>query len=90
MASSRTVDYCRLIRGDGEQVYAGEYLPCGTHVAIAEANIRLVPPANSMEMWLFRWQNDGVIGFLSDGNLLIPASLNDKCSEVKDRLHLVR
>ena len=90
LASSGTTDYCRLIRGDGEQVYAGEYLPCDTHVAIAESNIHLVPPADSMEMWLFRWHDNGVIGFLSDGDLLLPASLKDKCSEVKEQFHRVR
>ena len=88
MATSGTVNYCRLIRADGEQVYAGEYLPCNTNVAIAEAKIRLMPPPDSMEMWLFRWQNDGVIGFLSDGDLLLPAPLKDKCGEVKDKLRL--
>ena len=90
MASSGTANYCRLIRGDGEQVYAGEYLPCSTHVAIAEGNIRLVPPADSSEMWLFRWHEDGIVGFLSDGDLLLPPSLQNKCEEVKERLHLPR
>jgi hypothetical protein len=86
LASSGTTDYCRLIRGGDEQVYAGEFLPCDTHVAIAESNIHLVPPTDSMEMWLFRWHDDGVIGFLSDGDLLLPASLKDKCSEVKETI----
>jgi hypothetical protein len=86
LSPSATANYCRLIRGDGGQVYAGEYLPCSTHVAIAEGDIRLVPPADSGEMWLFRWQNNGAIGFLSDGDLLLPVPLKDKCSEVKARL----
>ena len=53
MVSSGSANYCRLIRGDGEQVYAGEYLPCSTDSAVAEANIHLVPPADSSGMWLF-------------------------------------
>ena len=90
MASSGAANYCRLIRGDGEQVYAGEYLPCSTHVAIAEGNIHLVPPADSSEMWLFRWQDNGITGFLSHGDLLLPLLLQNKCGEVKERLHLPR
>jgi hypothetical protein len=85
-ASSGTANYCRLIRGDGEQVYAGKYLPCRTHVAIAESNIHLVPPANDSDIWLFRWEDTGMIGFLSDGDLLLPPSLQNKCDEVKERL----
>src|SRR5882762_10031459 len=29
MSSSGTANYCRLVMANGEEVYAGEYLPCG-------------------------------------------------------------
>ena len=86
VASSGKANYCRLIRSDGEQIYAGEYLPCATHSVIAEANIHLLPPKDSSEMWLFSEHDDGIIGFLSGGDLLLPLSIKDKCGEVKARL----
>ena len=87
MASSGTTDYCRLIRNaDDGEVYGGEYLPCRTPAALPEDKIRLVPPKDSSEMWLFHWRNEGVVGFLADGDLLLPASMNNKCEEVAERL----
>jgi hypothetical protein len=90
MASSGTANSCRLVTSDGKQVYADEYLSCNTHLAIAENNLHLLPPPDSVEMWLFYWHNEGVAGFLSDGDLLLPVSLRDKCGEVRERWHLPR
>ena len=87
LSSSGIANYCRFVGNDGKEVYAGEYLACGSHVAIPEANIRLTPP-DSSNMWLFRWQSDGIAGFLADGDLLLPAPLHDKCADVKRQLNL--
>jgi hypothetical protein len=89
LSSSELTNYCRLVRANGEGVYAGEYLPCSSHVAIPEANIRLTPPPrDSSDMWLFRWESDAVAGFLADGDLLLPASMQDKCTDVTKQLNL--
>lgn len=81
LSSSGTADYCRLVGADGELVY--EYLPCSNHLPIDEAAIRLMRPPYDASMWLFGEKNDGVIGFLVDGDLLQPASVQDKCGQVK-------
>jgi len=67
-------------------VYGGEYLPCGEHSPIEEGSIRLIPPPVSASMWLFGEGNNGVIGFLADGDLLLPVSAQNKCGQVKGRL----
>jgi hypothetical protein len=86
LSSSGTANYCRLVRANGELVYGGEYLPCIYHLPIDEASIRLIPPPRGASMWLFSEKNDGVIGFLGDGDVLLPVSAQDKCGQVKARL----
>ena len=86
LSSSGLANYCRLVLADGSPVYADEYLPCSSQTPIPEVNIHLVPPVDPAGMWLFRWKNDGVIGFLSDGDLLLPASMRENCGQVKARV----
>ena len=90
LSSSGAANYCRLVRGDDEEVYGGEYLPCSSGTPIEDVSIRLIAPPDSVNMWLFGEKNDGVIGFLADGDLLLPLSVREKCSQVKARLHLTR
>jgi hypothetical protein len=86
VSDSGASNYCRLVNANGELVYGGEYLSCRNHSPIGETSIRLVSPSSRENMWLFGEGNDGVIGFLADGNILLPVSLQDKCSQVKARL----
>ncbi len=86
MSAARTANYCRLEMADGQQVYAGEYLPCSGASPLEEADLRLKPPPYSVDMWLFKENNDGVIGFLKNGDLLLPVQVREKCGEVKARL----
>jgi hypothetical protein len=88
ISSSGLADYCRFVTADENEVYADEYLPCRSHVAIQEANAHLKPPRDSFDLWLFEWQSDGVIGFLSDGDLLLPTSLQNQCADVERRLEI--
>jgi hypothetical protein len=46
----------------------------------------LVPPPDGTSMWLFGEGNEGVVGFLRNGDLLLPVSAQDKCGQVKARL----
>lgn len=86
LSSSGATNYCRLVAADGKQVYGGEYLPCSSSSPIGEASVRLVAPPDSADMWLFAEENDGVIGFLADRDLLLPLSVRGKCNQVKARL----
>lgn len=90
LSSSGAANYCRLVGADGQQVYGGEYLPCNSTSPISEESIRLVAPTDSSEMWLFGEGNDGVIGFLADGDVLLPLSVRGKCNQVKAGLHPAR
>ncbi len=90
LSASGTANYCRLVGADGKQVYGGEYLPCNGRSPIDEGSIRLVTPRDSIDMWLPVGQKLGVIGFLSNGDLLLPLSVREKCSQVKTRLQRVR
>lgn len=90
LSSSGAANYCRLVGADRQQVYGGEYLPCNSNSPIGEASVRLVAPPDSADMWLFVEENDGVIGFLADGDVLLPLSVRGKCNEVKARLRAAR
>jgi hypothetical protein len=74
------------VKANGNLVYGGEYLSCRDHLPIGETNIRLVTPPDQVSMWLFGEGNDGVIGFLADGNILLPVAAQEKCSQVKARM----
>lgn len=90
VSQSGTTNYCSLAGADGELAYEGEYLPCGSGFPIEENNIQLVPPPDDSDLWLFGEGNKGVIGFLADGNRLLPVPAQDKCGQVKARLVLHR
>ena len=87
LSTSGTANYCRLVGADGELAYGAEYLPCSSHSPIDEGRIRLIPPPDGASMWLFGEGSNGVVGFLADGNLLLPVSARDKCGQVKARLN---
>jgi hypothetical protein len=84
-SSSETSDYCRLVTANGEQVYAGEYLLCSSSAVVPEREIHLIPPNDSSDMWLFAEGHEGVGGFLENGDLLVPKSLLNSCTKIKDR-----
>ena len=79
-------NYCRLVKPNGELVYGNNYVSCRDHLPMAEKNMRLISPPNDVSMWLFGEGDDGVIGFLADGSILLPVSMQGKCNQVKARL----
>ena len=83
LADSGTANYCRLTDTDGKLVCAGEYLSCATHSPIAERDIRLVPPRDSGEAWLFTERSNCVVGLLANGEILLPTTEMNKCDEIK-------
>jgi hypothetical protein len=88
LSSSRATNYCRLVGADGREVYAAEYMPCAGNSPIDETGVRLVTPPDSVDMWLFGEGNDGVIGFLADGDVLLPVAVRNKCASVKSKFYL--
>jgi hypothetical protein len=74
------------VGADGTLVYGGEYLSCAARAPIAEGDIHLVSSPDSEAEWLFAERNKGVVGFLADGEILLPVAVLDKCAEVKARL----
>ena len=86
LSSSGATNYCRLVGADGQEIYAAEYLPCAGDSPIDETSVRLVAPPHSTDMWLFSEGHDDVVGFLADGDLLLPVAVRNKCGSVKSRL----
>jgi hypothetical protein len=86
LSPSGSANYCRLVGANGKLAYGSEYLSCATRSPIAEADVHLIPPPDSGEVWLFREGSQGVVGFLAGGDILMPVAVTDKCAEVKARL----
>lgn len=86
MASSGATNYCRLVMANGEEVYAGEYLACAVKSAMPVSKIELVPPRTNVAMWIAdkRLTPLAPIGFLRNGDLLLPVAALDRCDKLKN------
>ena len=84
-SESGKADYCRLVMADGSKVYAGEYLPCGGSSPLPMSGMNLVPPPDHLEMWIAdkRLNTLAPIGFLKDGNILLPVAVLDRCDGMR-------
>jgi hypothetical protein len=80
-------NHCKLVKADGEEIYGGDYLPCAGGLPIPEEKLNLIPPPGNNDMWLFGEGNDGVVGFLKNGDILLPVGLAAECDKVKARFH---
>jgi hypothetical protein len=87
LSPSGTANYCRLVDAAGSLVYGGDYMSCGSRSPMPESDIHLSPPPPGASMWLFSDGSDGVVGFLADGDLLLPVSTLNKCGQVQKRVH---
>jgi hypothetical protein len=87
MSSSGTANYCRLVMANGEEVYAGEYLPCSGKSPLPVSTMELVQPPDSVEMWIAdkRLTALAPIGSLRNGNFLLPVVVIDRCDKFKDK-----
>jgi hypothetical protein len=85
ISSSGTTNQCRLVGADGGEANAGEYLPCDGRAPIPESIMSLVPPPRSLAMWIAdaRLSKLSPIGYLSNGDILLPAATLDRCGEFK-------
>jgi hypothetical protein len=85
-SSSGAANYCRLVGADGQEIYAGEYLPCSGKSPIAGSSMELVPPSSrSIEMWIAdkRLAELAPIGVLRSGDVLLPVVILDRCDKIK-------
>lgn len=85
MSSSGIANECRLVMPNGDEVYAGEYLPCSSKSQLLSSEIELVPPPQKVGMWVAdkRLTTLAPIGALRNGDLLLPAVVIDRCDELK-------
>ncbi len=89
LASSGKANYCRLVMANGEEVYAGEYLPCETKVPLMVSTEELAPPPHNVEMWIAdkRLAQLAPVGALKSGDLLLPVDVLDRCDKFKQSGH---
>lgn len=85
LARSGTANDCRLVMPSGEEVYAGEYLPCENKIPLPVSTKELVPPPQNVEMWIAdkRLKTLAPIGALKNGDLLLPVEVLDRCDKFK-------
>ncbi len=74
---------------NGEEVYAGEYLPCETKVPLMVSTEELAPPPHNVEMWIAdkRLAQLAPVGALKSGDLLLPVDVLDRCDKFKQSGH---
>jgi hypothetical protein len=88
-APSGTADYCRLVMANGEEVYAGEYLPCESKGPFTISTHKLVPPPDDIDMWIAdkRLAALAPVGALNSGDLLLPVDVLDRCDKFRKSGH---
>jgi hypothetical protein len=85
ISQSGQANYCRLVGADDQQVYGGDYLSCASQSVVAPANLVLIPPNQSAQMWLTdkRLPEMAPIAYLKNGDVLLPVAAIDRCEQVK-------
>lgn len=86
VAQSGVANYCRLVMANGEEVYAGEYLPCGSKTPLPVSTRDLVAPSHSGAIWIAdnRLKTLAPVGVLRNGDLLLPVDVLDRCEKFKE------
>ena len=89
LAQSGAANYCRLVMANGDEVYKGEYLPCGSKTPLPVSTRDLVAPPARVEMWIadVRLKTLAPIGALRSGDLLLPVAVLDRCDKLKQNEH---
>jgi hypothetical protein len=75
---------CRLY-GPGLRpsvVYEGRFTPCEGTSPIPMGELKLKPPSDSSDMWIF----PRFLVFLQDGRLLVPVENAQDCPKIRQRL----
>jgi hypothetical protein len=84
VARSGAANYCRLVMANGQEVYAGEYLPCGSKTPLPASTNELVAPHHGA-IWIAdkRLNTLAPVGALRNGDLLLPVLVLDRCETFK-------
>ena len=78
---------CRLVMPNGNEVYAGDYLPCSTRSPLSLSEIDPVPPPDGMWIADKRLPELVPIGALRNGDIMVPVVVVDRCNELKGIRH---
>ncbi len=86
VTQSGEANYCRLVMANGQEVYAGKYLPCGSKTPLPVSTKELVAPPHSSAIWIAdkRLNTLAPVGALRNGDLLLPAAVLDRCEKFKE------
>jgi hypothetical protein len=86
VAQSGTANYCRFVMANGEEVYAGEYLPCESKTPLPLSTKELVAPPHSGAIWIAdqRLKALAPVGAMRNGDLLLPVAVLDRCEKFKE------
>jgi hypothetical protein len=77
-------NHCRLY-GPGLHppvVYEGRFMPCDSTEPIPPGELKLGPPRDSSDMWIF----PGFVVFLESDRILVPIQNTSDCSIIRERL----
>ena len=82
---SGTANFCRIVKANGEQVYAGDYLPCESKTPLPISTKDLVAPPDGDAIWITdtRLSTIAPVGTLRNGDLLLPVAVLDRCANFK-------
>ena len=74
---------------NGEEVYAGVYLPCESKVPLTVSTNELAPPPHNVDMWIAdkRLAKLAPVVALKSGDVLLPVDVLDRCDQFKQNGH---
>jgi hypothetical protein len=77
-------NHCRLYRPGLHPpvVYEGRFMPCGGDLPVPLVELKLTPPSESSEMWVF----PGFVVQLKDGRILVPVENLKDCPKLQEQL----
>jgi hypothetical protein len=80
---------CRLWGGGLQQpvVYEGLYVSCDTKLSVPVNELQLIPPKDTMEMWVGGSGISAPIALLSNGKVLRPVEVPDGCEQYQKLIH---
>ena len=90
VSASGKTNHCQLITGEEEEVYAGDYLPCGGKKPVSVENLKLGVPLNPSQMWVQVEKDWAAAGFLEDGKILLPVGALAQCAVLTKKFYPLR
>jgi len=86
ISQSGSANYCRLVTAGDKEVYASDYLPCGSKAPLSQSSLQLVSPPDTVNMWIVGAQDMGIIGLMKNGEILLPVGDLGQCDKIKASL----